>query len=68
MEIQVNHKLLKLATALETNIDKVVNEALTLWLKEKMATCPITNQFCTYNGPCNDCPTTNKATLKSQII
>ena len=38
-----------------------------VWLKEKMTSCPITNQFCINNyGPCNDCPVLKESYLKNQ--
>ena len=58
MEVQVDPKLLKLVESLDENIVKVVDEGITLWLKEKLITCPITNKFCTSNkNPCNECNT-----------
>ena len=56
MEVQVEPKLLSLIATVEGDISKVVSEALNLWLKEKIPTCPITKDFCgKQNGPCNDC-------------
>lgn len=67
MEIRVNPKILKLVTSLETNVTKAINEALNLWLKEKMTSCPITNQFCIHNNePCNDCHILKESSLENQ--
>jgi hypothetical protein len=67
MEIQLNPKILKLVTSLETNVTKAINEALKLWLKEKMACCPITNQFCIHsNEPCNDCTVLKESSIENQ--
>jgi hypothetical protein len=55
IEVQVNPKLLRLATNVDKDVSKVLNEALHLWLKRKFIICPVTNPFCTYTGPCNDC-------------
>lgn len=66
MEIRVNPKILKLVTSLETNVTKAINEALNLWLKEKLTSCPITNQFCINDGPCNDCPVLKESSLENQ--
>ena len=62
VNIHVNSKLLHLATSVEKDVSKVVNEALYLWLKKKIIICPVTNRFCTnVNNPCNDCDVTSKA-------
>jgi hypothetical protein len=67
MEIRVNPKILKLVTSLETNVTKAINEALNLWLREKITICPITNQFCIRNNePCNDCPIFKESALKNK--
>lgn len=56
MEIEINPELLRLITALEEDISKVVQQALTQWLKERMLTCPITKTFCVnINKSCNEC-------------
>jgi hypothetical protein len=56
VNIQVNSKLLQLATSVEKDVSKVVNEALYLWLKKQIIICPVTNGFCiNINGPCNEC-------------
>ena len=61
MEIQVDSKVLHLVTSLKIDLNKAINEALTLWLKQKIIVCPITNQFCTFPaGPCNDCSVSQK--------
>jgi len=57
MEVQLNPKILKLVTSLETDLNKAIHEALNLWLKKRLIVCPITNQFCERgHGSCNDCP------------
>ena len=62
VNVQVNPQLLHLATSVEKDVTKAVNEALNLWLKKKIITCPITNSFCTnVNGTCNECDVTKKA-------
>jgi len=64
MKVQLDSNILNLVTSLETDVTKVVHEALTLWLKERLTVCPITNQFCkNSNTPCNDCSITNKNTV-----
>jgi hypothetical protein len=61
MEVRVDAKLMKLVESLDENIGRAVDEGLTLWLKEKLTTCPITNKFCTNNQkPCNECNTFTK--------
>lgn len=56
MNIEFDSELLNLVTSLETDVNKAVNEGLTLWLKEKMIICPITKKFCINpNCPCNNC-------------
>ncbi len=56
VNVQVNPKLLRLVTSMEKDVSKAVYEALNLWLKEKIITCPITNNLCTnMNEPCNHC-------------
>ena len=62
LKIQVNSQLLHLATTVEKDVAKAVNEALHLWLKKKIITCPITNSFCTnVNGTCNECEVTKRS-------
>jgi hypothetical protein len=42
--------------SVEKNFSKAVNEALKLWLNEKLTMCPITKDFCiNQNNPCNGC-------------
>jgi hypothetical protein len=61
MEIQLDSKILSLAASLEIDLTKVINEALTIWLKKRLPVCPITKQFCEYpKGSCNDCPMAGK--------
>jgi len=61
MEIEVNPKLLHLIATTEKDLSKVIREALDLWLKEKIPTCPITNRFCVnVQGSCNECPITRE--------
>jgi len=61
MEIQVDSKILNLIASLETDLNKVIKEALTLWLKERIIICPISGQFCKHDdGPCNDCSVATK--------
>ena len=62
MEVSVDPVLLELVESIDENIFKAVNEGLTLWLKQKLAMCPITKKFCT-NGqnPCNDCSTFDRS-------
>ena len=61
MDIRLDSKILNLVTSLETDLTKAINEALTMWLKERLLVCPMTNQFCKYpEGPCNDCSLTKK--------
>ncbi|MCW4034010.1 MAG: hypothetical protein NWF03_01455 [Candidatus Bathyarchaeota archaeon] len=64
VNVQVNSKLLQLVQSMEEDISKAVGEALHLWLKEKIITCPITNKLCTNpNTPCNHCETALKGKL-----
>jgi len=61
VDIRLDSKILNLVTSLETDLTKAINEALTMWLKERLLVCPMTNQFCKYpEGPCNDCSLTKK--------
>ena len=61
MEVQVDPKLLKLVESQSENLVTAVNEALKLWLGQKLTTCPITKRICTNNQiPCNECPTFTK--------
>ena len=56
MDVQLDPKLLRLVATLEEDISKAMSEALTLWLKEKVPICPITERFCeNLKGSCNDC-------------
>jgi hypothetical protein len=61
MEVQVDPKLLRLVESQSENIVKALNEALKLWLEQKLITCPITKRICTNNQiPCNECSTFTK--------
>jgi hypothetical protein len=61
MEIQVNTQTLQLISSQEKDINKAVDEALNMWLKTKIATCPITRKFCINpQSPCNDCEIVNQ--------
>ena len=56
MEIEVNPELLRLIATLERDISEVVHEALTLWLRERILICPITDRFCeNVKKSCNEC-------------
>ena len=58
MQTLVDTKLLELAQSVEKDFNKILNEAINLWLKEKILTCPITQKFC--KDPkisCNECDT-----------
>lgn len=56
MEVQVDPKLLRLVESQSENLVQAVNEALKLWLEQKLTTCPITKKICTNNRiPCNEC-------------
>jgi hypothetical protein len=67
MEIQLDSKIYSLVTSLEKDLNKAVHEALTLWLKERLLVCPITNQLCEFQlGQCNDCPVTKKQFSKER--
>ena len=49
-------KLLELLQSIEKDFKKVVNEAINLWLKEKIITCTLTQKFCINQQiPCNEC-------------
>ena len=64
MEIQIDPKILSLVTTVDSNISKVMSEALNLWLKEKLPKCPITDTFCeNLKGSCNGCPITDGVNL-----
>ena len=61
MEIQVDSQVLNLVASVETDLNKAINEALNLWLKQKIVVCPIINQFCKSPGrPCNECSVSEK--------
>jgi hypothetical protein len=65
MYVKLEPKILNLVASLEADLAKAVHEALTLWLKERLPVCPLTNQFCEFNeGPCNDCPVAKKHLFK----
>ena len=67
MEIQIENNLLNLIEKVDSDISKVVSEALEIWLKGKVLTCPITDTFCiNLDKPCNDCSIIQKR-IKSQI-
>jgi hypothetical protein len=62
VNVQVNSKLLDLAASVEKDVSNVLNEALHLWLKKKIITCPITGRFCiNINEPCNNCDITKRS-------
>ena len=61
MEVQIDSKLLRLVESQSDNLVNAINEALKLWLQQKLITCPITKGICA--NPqilCNDCPTFTK--------
>jgi hypothetical protein len=51
----IDSRRLKLLTTIDSDVCKVVSEALDMWLEKKVLTCPFTKNFCENNGPCNDC-------------
>ena len=60
MDVQIDPKLLSLAATVESDITRVMSEALDLWLKARVPKCPITDSFCeNLRGSCNNCPVTN---------
>jgi hypothetical protein len=61
MEIQLDSSVVNLVALVEKDLSKAINEALNLWLKQKIIVCPITNKFCKFpNGTCNECPISQK--------
>jgi hypothetical protein len=59
MEVQIEPNLLSHILEVEKDISKAISEALNLWLKEKVLTCPITNNFCVTPAiSCNACSLT----------
>ena len=56
ISFQIDSRRLKILTAIDSDVCKVVSEALDMWLEKRALNCPITNNFCENNGPCNDCP------------
>lgn len=61
MKIQIDPKLLSLVTTVDSDISRVMSEALGLWLKEKLPKCPLTESFCeNLQGSCNNCAIANK--------
>jgi hypothetical protein len=61
MEVQLDSSVLNLIASVEADLNKAINEALNLWLKQKIIVCPITNQFCKFpDGSCNECPVSQK--------
>jgi hypothetical protein len=64
VNVQVNSKVLRLVSSMEKDVSKAICEALDLWLKEKIITCPITNKLCVnMNQPCNNCEIARKSKL-----
>jgi hypothetical protein len=56
MQTLVDPQLLELIQSVEKDVSKVINEAINLWLKEKILTCPLSENFC--KNPqiaCNEC-------------
>ena len=67
MEIQIEPRLLRIIATIDGDFSKVVSEALNLWLRGKILTCPISNDFCAnLRGPCNDCFIMNRRNEVSQ--
>jgi hypothetical protein len=65
MNVQLDSDIFDLVRSVDSDVTKVVHEALTLWLKERLITCPITHQFCVNpNCPCNDCALTKNSSKK----
>jgi hypothetical protein len=47
---------MRLVSKVEKDSTKAVREALSLWLKQKLLTCPLTKQFCENTDiSCNHC-------------
>ena len=60
MDVQIDPKLLSLAATVESDLARVMSEALDLWLKARVPKCPITDGFCeNLRGSCNSCSVTN---------
>jgi hypothetical protein len=53
LEIHLDSDVVDRVFLVEKNISKAVNEALNLWLKERISMCPITKDFCI--NPCDSC-------------
>ena len=56
----IDSRRLRLLTKIDGDVCKVVSEALDMWLEKRVLNCPITKNFCENNGPCNDCPVSDK--------
>ena len=52
----IDSRRLRILTAIDGDVCKVMSEALDMWLEKRVVNCPITKNFCENNGPCNDCP------------
>ena len=61
MEFQIDPELLRLVESQTDNLVMALNEALKLWLEQRITTCPITKGICPNNHiPCNECLTFTK--------
>ena len=61
MEVRIDPKILGLVADVDTDISRVMSEALDLWLRERLPKCPITEDFCeNLRGSCNNCSVTSR--------
>ena len=60
--IQIDSRRFKLLTAIDSDVCKVMIEALDMWLEIRVLNCPITKIFCeNAQGQCNECPVSTRA-------
>ena len=46
LEIHINSDVVDQIASVEKNFSKAINDALNMWLKEKISKCPTTKDFC----------------------
>lgn len=67
MEVRVDPRIMDRVLAIEGDVSKAVSEALVSWLKERVPTCPITENLCRDpKGSCNECPETDRFRLPGE--
>ena len=62
IDIDIDEKTVSLLRSCnKKDIASIITEALAKWITENVIKCPIDEDFCIFNEPCNSCPKVNKS-------